>query len=253
MLLNYGTKHIQYQLANYCRTGKITDLPGVREDRLPHYHRLVNNGINNTLEQAYPLTKQLLAQNQWESAVTAFIQEHDNQTPFIWKLPYEFYGFVKEKKFSEAFDIPYLNDLLYFEWVEIEVHTMPDIQAGPYQEHGDLFDDTLVVNPGHELISLEYPVHLYPFDKIGENKGSYFILVFRTPEQGHVKFIDVSVLYAFIFEHLKFHPRPLLDIVNDAKSTFKLSSNKENLINAVKNFIKDLMAQKAILGFKDQL
>ena len=42
---------------------------------------------------------------------------------------------------------PYLEDLLYFEWMEIEVHTMPDKPYPDYQSRGNIFMDRLALNP----------------------------------------------------------------------------------------------------------
>ena len=57
---------------------------------------------------------------------------------------------------------PFLDDLLYFEWMEIEVHTMPDRPFPDYVKEGNVLEDRLAFNPEYEIIRMDYPVHLYP-------------------------------------------------------------------------------------------
>src|SRR6185437_3762334 len=117
MLLNTDTAYIQGQLAKYCRTGETEPILGARQGRLKEYRQLVYSVVNNTLEQAYPITYNYIKEEEWELMIASFLKEHACQNNQVWKLPLEFYDYVKEKNFQESFNYPFLNELLYFEWL----------------------------------------------------------------------------------------------------------------------------------------
>ncbi len=64
MNLQKPTAKAQNQLGEYCRTGVNQNIPGVIENRLHHYRRLVFNVVKNTMHQAYPLMLQVLGEKE---------------------------------------------------------------------------------------------------------------------------------------------------------------------------------------------
>ena len=127
MLLKTETYQHQSKLAQYCRNGKPVAIPGTIETRLPHYRRLVFNVVKDSLEAAYPIAHSFINEKDWREMAYRFFSEHNCQTPQVWKLPFEFYEFATAGDFANKYNIPFLNDLLYFEWLEIEVYMMEDL------------------------------------------------------------------------------------------------------------------------------
>ena len=138
---------------------------------------------------------------------------------------------------------PFLDDLLYFEWMEIEIHNMPDRPNPEFTDQGDLLNDRLVFNPEHEIIKLEYPVHMHPADTTPELKGDYYALIFRAPETGYVHFLDLSALNVYILSNLMEEDIPLINIKGDIARTTGIESDKY-LDEALSKFIGDLMEKK---------
>lgn len=249
MLLKTETSKIQEDLAKFCRSGELTTkIPVSREASLSHYRRLVFNVVKNALKQAYPITHKLLKGKEWNTLVKRFFIEHDCQTPQVWKMPEEFAIYVKESGYVEKSDRPYLNDLLLFEWTEIEVHTMPDKDIPPIKKEGNLFSNILVLNPEFRMLNLKYPIHIRPGGEAARLEGNYYVLIFREPETGRVKFISLSMLFAFVTEQLSTHDIPLKQLIKDCKKIFEIE-DESKLKKEMVAFAEDLLYQKMILGF----
>lgn len=247
-MLKRETSELQRKLAWYCRTGEETDIEGARHSRLHHYRRLVYNVINNTMKHAYPITREIMANEQWEELINMFFTQHNPQTPKVWELPYELYEFVKDNEIASTFGIPVLNDLMYLEWIEIQVHTMEDEEVPEFSSVGDLLYDRLVVNPEHELIRLEYPVHKLSAGEAIKNKGNYFVMVFREPDSGRVRFVNLSVLFVYLLNRIMLEGKPAISFTEDIMKQFNIR-DKDLVLKSIEAFLGDMIRQKAILGF----
>ncbi|MEA3478680.1 MAG: putative DNA-binding domain-containing protein [Bacteroidota bacterium] len=250
-MLKPDTIQIQNDLAGYCRTGKMVDIPGTSKARLPHYRRLVYNVINSTMEQAFPITREILDDEEWKTLIDRFFIEHDTQTPKLWELPYELFKYAKSAGYAEQFSKPYLTDLLYFEWVEIEVHTMRDKFHPDYTPEGDLINDPIVLNHESRLIRLRYPVHLYAASETISKPGNYYVFIFREPETGTVRFMSLSVLHVHLFEKFYLNNLIVSDFIDDIAKTFDINDYKM-LEKEIIRFLQELLSQGGILGFTNK-
>jgi len=251
MHLHENTVRIQDLLGDYCRTGEGKEIPGVTPGRLTHYRRLVYNVIRDTMDRAFPISLAALGEQAWDLLVQDFFANGFPETPQIWKLPLEFYTYHKLKETGTRIQKLYLEDLLYFEWMEIEIHTMPDRSIPEFVSQGNVFTDRLVFNPEFEMIQLEYPVHMYPAHEAEEQKGEYFVLIFREPESGKVLFLNLSAIHTYILSLLLEEDQPLNQLKGEIARTAGIESMKyldENL----GKFLGDLMQKKLILGFTKQ-
>ncbi|MFC2080058.1 DUF2063 domain-containing protein [Bacteroidota bacterium] len=251
MKLQSDTKDIQDLLAGYCKTGKEVPIPGIAKGRIHHYRRLVFNVIKNTMDQAYPIASSSMEAKIWDSLVDEFFSTHSAASTQIWKLPFEFYEYHKLADTAGRLNMPYLNDLLYFEWAEIEIHTMPDVPYPSFLESGNILNDSLVLNPEHEILQLEYPVHKHALKEIENKKGLYHVLLFREPETGNVRFMELSVLHAFILMKISETGLPLQEFKGEIASISGVESEKF-LDDFLISFIQDLMKSRMVLGYSNQ-
>ncbi len=248
MKLNEDTAKIQDLLGEYCRTGEETNIPGVTPGRIKHYRRLVYNVVRSTMDSAFPITFAALGEEQWDLLVQDFFSSGIPQTPQIWKLPFEFYQYHATNETGSRIQKNYLDDLLYFEWIEIEVHTMPDRPFPDFVKHGNIFIDRLAFNPEYEIIRLDYPVHLHPAEESLELKGEYFVLIFRSPGTGYVQFLNLSGLNTYVVTRLAEDGVPLNELKGDIARVSGIESGKY-LDDGLSTFIGDLIKKKLILGF----
>lgn len=249
MQLEKETLYNQQRLARFCRTGENTKLDGITPGRLKHYRRLVYNVFNNTLRQAFPIAKTVLEEEEWELLLNNFMQDQKIDDPRIWKMPESFYLFVKDNAWAEKLAKPWLSDLLLFEWTEIEIHTMADQKFPLYEPEGEIMYDPLVINPEHKILQLQYPVHSAQAEELEQKKGKYFLIVFREPESGRVKFIHLSALFIQIFLDISFNGKPLSEAAIHAAEIFSISDNLERVHRHSEMVFNDMRKQQLILGF----
>ncbi len=247
MLLN-ETIDIQNKVAKYCKTGIEENIPDITENRIHHYRRLIYNIVDDTMLIAFPITKEWLNSDEWDMLISDFLAKHPAKTPQVWKLPSEFYSFVKQQNYSVKFNKEALNDLLYFEWLEIEIHTMPDINVPQYSTKGNILNDKLILNPHFRLIELVYPIHIHHADEATKNKGEWYVIIYRNYETNTVHFMQLSLLHLFIIERLTDSPLSLSNLIPMINTAFGID-NEASLLTHLKPFIKNLLTKTVILGF----
>lgn len=251
MKLHEDTIRIQEDLGIFCRTGSEMEIPGVTPGRLHHYRRLVNNVVRDSLDSAFPISLAALGEETWDLLVQDFFTNGLPATPQIWKLPFEFYSYHSGMETSTRLQKPYLDDLLYFEWMEIEVYNMPDRNFPVFENEGKLLEDTMAFNPEYEIVRLEYPVHMHSAEEASALQGEYFVMIFRVPDTGYVQFIDLSALNAYIISRMDGEELPVSHLKGDIARATGIESGKY-LDEALEKFITDLMGKKLILGFKKE-
>ncbi|MEW6194176.1 MAG: putative DNA-binding domain-containing protein [Bacteroidota bacterium] len=248
--LHEYTRTQQSSLANYVRTGVLNNVEGLTENRVHYYRKLVYNVLNDSLQSAFPITYDLLDEDEWNDLVEKFFCNHNCQSNEIWKMPYEFCRFTKKYGDELALKYPHLNDLLLFEWTEIEVYMMEDKIPPQFAVEGNLLNDVLVLNPEFNIIKLQYPVHLKGSKEIKkDDQGNYFVLIYREPKTFKVQFVNLSVYYAWLIARLLEGSKPLIDIYESAEETFQV--DKSTLKKNSYQFITDMINNKFILGFKN--
>ncbi len=247
MLYTKHTYNLEKGLSNWCRTGEPVVLNASREDGLKQYRRLFRNNIHNTLVQAFPIANEVLPEIEWNELVDAFFSKKDVKDGRLWLMPRDFYEFVLEKGFAQKYEKPWLNDLLLFEWIEIEVHTMADAPKEPFLKKGDMMEDVIHINPEYRLVQLEYPVHLYAAEESENKKGTWFLLTHRDPETFSVKFSNLHALAVVVFEKIRIERKSLHQIMKEFE--IKGQPLKEDQKKEIMTFVKLMFNEKVFLGF----
>lgn len=251
MLLREETYQQQSNLSHYCRTGEQLPLIGVNEKRIHHYPRLVFNVINDTLRSAFPLTLDLFSDEEWETTTRRFFASHRCSSYAVWKMPYEFYQYVilEENELNNKF--PFLADLLFFEWTEIEIHMMEDKIFPKVFSKGDFENDVIELNPEHKILQMKYPVHLKNPNEITDaDKGEFYVLIFRQPETGKVQFVDISFFFFWLIQKFMHEQTSLTLLLDEAEKTFGVE--KSSLLANTVPFLMELHENNFILGFRNE-
>lgn len=248
MLLKQETHNIQTQLAEYCKTGVEVEIKGAKQDRLHHYRRLTYNIVKGALNTAYPIAQKTIDEDVWKGMIDDYYANHKMNTPLVWKMPLEFYKFVVEQKYAVKLGMPYLDDLLYFEWIEIEIHTMSDIEIPNFKDKGDLLNDKLIVTPEHEILSFDYPVHKFKGNNLLDKEGSYFILIFRKHDTGAVRFINLSPFFAVTLQNIIEQQFTFNQSIEATAKAFGVDYDQS--VQHGLAFANELVAQGFILGYE---
>ena len=90
------------------------------------------------MKTSYPIAADLLA-DQFDQLCVSFFESHPCANPYYWKVALEFYHYMQNHPLNERY--PYLDDLLRFEWLEIDVALMEDGPVPKLKEEGDLLVD----------------------------------------------------------------------------------------------------------------
>ena len=236
---------LQKQLGEYCKTGENAPNSS-RPDAVTHYRRLVFNIGHNHLRKAFPLTLQLVGKDRFQQLVEIFYTEHKHESPQVWQLPKEFSSFYQEREFPFSTPIPFLRELLKYEWLEILVYMMEDVAPHPFTKKGDAMKDKHVANPELRVLSLQYPIHQKKLNSITEDdKGQYFVSFHR---QYTSKLVSTN---AITYPHLLI----LEDLLEQPKSAQELSIHfeqflpKPEAIEATNQFVAFGLKCGLLLGF----
>ena len=247
-MLTKETTAIQHELADYCKSGQLTEITGAKQDRLHNYRRLIYNIIDDAIESAYPIVRSFMDESQWNEMIDAFVLEHKCQHPQIMHMPGELIEFAKIKDYSSKFELPWLIDLLQFEWVEVVVHTMKDQAIAEFKLEGDFKTQALVFSPYFQLIELEYPIHKLRTRDISSEKGNYFMLVYRQ-ENGTVQYLELNQLTYFIVAEMNENSCSLLEAIEPILNQTQ-PEIRENFIQHAGSFIRNLRELGIVLGTK---
>lgn len=247
-LLEKTTSAHQSALASYCRTGKYKAIPGVIEENVVQYRRLVYNVVEDTLQSAYPLTYELLSAKEWKSLVNLFFTDHACSSPQVWYMPKELYEFVVETKHPLTKKYPFLPELLWFEWLEVELYMMED-KPVEFISQGDFIKDMLVLNPEHHLQHFTFPVHVKNAKFISlSDKGNYFLEMHRHPQTGSISFMDLSPAFVRMIELLDEQPLHMGEVLEKACNELQVEVTKP-IVNATVAFLERALENKLILGY----
>lgn len=243
----YKTTHQhQRDLANFCRTGDYTPIPGVKEKNVTKYRELIYNVVDDSLQAAFPLTKNLLEQQEWDKMVHDFFSSHRCQSPQVWQMPKELYEYVKETDYYLHEKYPFIIDLLIFEWMEVDVYMMEDVESNPFITVGNYKISGLVLNPEIKILSLDYPVHLKNASLItGDDSGQYYVCIHRDPDSGRVHFTDIQYPHLEVIEKLSENEQSYQTLLK----IFAKYASPEIAGHALNNFIEASLDSRLILGY----
>lgn len=247
MNLQLPTFKAQSQLAEFCRTGNYTPIPGVNEKHIYQYRKLIFNVVEDSLRSAYPLTYNLLKEEEWDNLINIFFGSHHCQSPQIWQMPGELLHFLENTNNPLLIKYPHLKDLILFEWLEIDVYMMEDIESQPYLTLKKDKSNNLVLNPELKILMLNYPVHLKNAKEITEaDRGQYFVSLHREPESGNVEFSNLQ------YPHVE-----LLELMGNGSTNFQSLLeiflkyiDEYQATEELNKFIKASLDSRLILGFE---
>ena len=162
------------------------------------YSDLVFYRFDEVFENAFPRFRKLVSEKAWEKLIYAFIHQGATST-LIWQMSYEFRHFVVA---NNKLNIPYLEDLLYFEWIEIEIfmQAFPDLKEEPFS-----FEQAYTLSPNIRIQTLDYPVHHPEFDDDPEafEIGEYTVLLYFHEKSGDVMYLEITLFMLELLNNLE--------------------------------------------------
>ncbi|MCK5824665.1 MAG: putative DNA-binding domain-containing protein [Ichthyobacteriaceae bacterium] len=242
-------KEIQDSMGHYMLTGDTMKFNNSKEEGLKAYRDLIFNNFEGSIETAFPIFNKILSNKEWELVVADFFENNKSQYNELWKLPKEFVEYFEDKKYAEAFNKPYLNNLLSFEWMEVEVFNMSDVDFPEYKKEGNINTDVLVVNPEYSMDVYDYPIHKINIEKKELDKIQTIIITYRNIKTKNAEYVSLSVLDAFIFEQIiesKISFNKAISIV-EKQLNEKLPND---VVSVSEKMFEELLSNSLFLGYK---
>lgn len=177
----------------------------VPERRMRAYEELVFNNMEGFLLSCYPITRKLLDHEQWDQVVRRFVMEHRCESPLFRDIPKEFLDWLGDK-FHEQFPaMPFLQEFMHYEWLELAVSVSPD-EVGHWEidPTGDYLTALPALNPTARLSCYNYPVHLIGVEyqpQQADGQTHCYLLYRDTDDQ--VQFIVLNPVSARLLELLQ--------------------------------------------------
>lgn len=247
MQLLKQTRQYQSELAGYCRTGILQQIPGIHTGNVVHYRKLVMNVVDDMLQNAYPLTYDLLTRAEWNALVADFFAGHSCKSPQVWHMPKELIEYMVDTDHVLLKQYPILHNLLQFEWMETAIFMMQDMPV-QHTRNGDLLFSKLVLNPEHRLMQLDYPVHRKkPSAIVPEDQQLYYLAAHRD-EEGQVVFTELSPPLVRVIEHLQKQALSVKELYQLIEEDFGIQLAEADQL-AIIQFLQQAYREGLIKGF----
>lgn len=130
-------------------------MAGVSTERMALYHELFYNNFTETLSAAFPVLRQVLDVTHWQPLCQQFFEQHTCATPYLVRMPGEFVDFLRQ---CHADNPPWLLELAFWEWTELELLLAPD-PVLPGQLNTDVLHGIPMLSPLLRMHAFDFAVH----------------------------------------------------------------------------------------------
>lgn len=193
------------------------------------YRELVWSRFEDALSLAYPILKKQIGE-EWSKAVRAFMLDSP-KTPYVWDLPREFGHFLKQ--YFEVIP-PYLDDLLWLEWSEIEVALSHEKEYARCK----MFDWKKLyrLSEGARIRNLNYQVYHEELESTGE----FPLILYLHPDDWEVYFLEITPFMLEFLMGLQ-EGKPPLESLNKVCQAYEVdeAAARELLDEALAGFVNN--------------
>lgn len=206
---------------------KVIAIKEIKNDKrqLKLYKELVFSRFFEVISNANPILCSIVDEKRLKKAVKKFIKS-GAKTDLIWKVPNEFRKFVKNDK--TIFDgLPYINDLLWFEWIDIELFMK---NYSSFKKESFDNKSLYILSKSARIKKLSYEVYKKKFD----TKGKYSLLAYYDLNKKEVIYREISI---FMYHFLKLlSKKNVLDAISKMSKEYKIKTKEleEILIEPLK-------------------
>ncbi|MEJ2670092.1 MAG: putative DNA-binding domain-containing protein [Gammaproteobacteria bacterium] len=165
--------------------------------RAATYCELFYNNVEGFIRNGFPVIFSLMSHQEWHSLIRDFYEQHECRTPYFTAVGREFVAYLESERAACTDDRPFLLELAYYEWLEVDVRICPDPEVDVIYDasNDDLLDSPIVMSPFVRPVQFQYPVHQIKRDFQPKTPPEHatFLVVYRNRDEG-VSFLTVNVL-----------------------------------------------------------
>ncbi len=197
-------KEFQQQFTQHIRNPKKQARPSqISAGRMNIYNTLLFNNFYEVLSSCFPISKEILKTQKWNTLVRHFFETHSCQRPFFREIPDEFVAYLHSKKTILQNRVPdFLRHLAHYEWMELVLFLQKTPPLKKIKKNGNLLSQIPVLNPDSHLLHYPYPVHLFSSSKTKFQTPSqipFFYFIFRD-SAGEVESLTLNPVSARLIQ-----------------------------------------------------
>ena len=198
-------RETQLAFAHHLRDPDHAPKPGdVPEARAAVYRELFFNNIQNALNKAFPVAREITPREQWLSLARDFWREHRSHAPEFPRVPAEFLTWFAARETANTWEPEYLYELLIWEHAELETLLSED---DPVLESKNILEGVPVLSLSLRVHAFQYPAQqispaFQPTEPLAQ---PVFLACFRNPALD-VDFMSISPAAAWLLEHVSEAP-----------------------------------------------
>ncbi|MBM4228199.1 MAG: hypothetical protein FJ164_10685 [Gammaproteobacteria bacterium] len=194
----------QRNFARYLRDPLREPLPsGLSGERLEVYRHAVRHNIDRFMADNFPRVRAALTCEAWDEVINSYLRLHPAVTAAFSRLPGEFLAFLSGSHAPATLPL-HVHALAHFEWLENSVACDErGVPAHGFDAMGDLLEKPLIINPIHQLVSYDYPIHVITSDTPGMPLPARetHLVVFR--DSAHqLQLLELNPVTRALFERL---------------------------------------------------
>jgi len=195
----------QQAFSAYIRDPGNNPIPAdVKPERIAMYRELLHNNIDCFLSNAFPIIKETLDSQLWQTLVNDFFARHRSSSPYFSGIPEEFLDYLAKERLDTPGDPPFLLELAHYEWVEMALAIA--------ENEAPNLDMATLKNPLDSCIKLS-PVawtlaYRFPVQQIGRDNqpaeappNPTYLAVYRNRED-EIHFLELNALTYQLLQRL---------------------------------------------------
>lgn len=170
----------------------MTQEEGFENSAISVYQKLVYIRYEELIKNTFVEFCKHISEIELEKAIKLFMKETP-KSEFVWKMANDFRKFVKKQKLFH--DRKYLYDLLYFDWIEVEIYMY---QYKDFKSSKFSWKKAYILNKSARLKLFKYDILNRDFSKEKET----YTLIYYDFEDDEVKFREINPVIYFLLETL---------------------------------------------------
>lgn len=155
------------------------------------YQKLIYDRYYEVLSNSFPLFCEYIDEAVFSESIKLFIK-NTPQTPFMWQIPNDYRKLMKKLSF---FDNKFLYELLYFDWIEIELY-MKEYKSKKSKKFSfnscyKLFKSARIKRFKYDIINKKY-----------EQKRKNFVIIYYDFDSNEVLYREINLLIYLLLKNL---------------------------------------------------
>jgi len=198
------------------------------------YQHLVYNRYEEVIKNSFPLFLKYINEENLEESIKLFM-ESSPKTPFVWKAANDYRKFVKKQKLFDK--KKYLYDLLYYDWIEIEL-SMTEYKNKNLNNFS--FKNSYKISNSSRIKRFKYDI----INNKHTTKRENFLVIYYDFKSDDVIYREINQLIYILFQRLNKNE-------TIGKTLKKLSKENDIDFKEAKNFLapalKELYKNKVFI------